>query len=41
MAFYKDKIKASESQGRAPGQASYYTLRAPNPLDSRTHDQTF
>ena len=33
--------KAGESQGRAPGRASDYTLRAPNPLDSRTHDQTF
>ena len=33
--------KAGESQGRAPGQASDYTLRAPNPLDSCTHDQTF
>ena len=33
--------KAGKSQGRAPGQASDYTLRAPNPLDSGTHDQTF
>ena len=33
--------KAGESQGRAPGQASDYTLRAPNPLDSCTHNQTF
>ena len=28
-------------EGRAPGRASDYTLRAPNPLDSRAHDQTF
>ena len=33
--------KAGESQGRAPGQANDYTLRAPNPFESRTHDQTF
>ena len=33
--------KAGESQSRAPGQASDYTLRAPDPLDSRTYDQTF
>ena len=33
--------KAGDSQGRAPGQANDYTLRTPNPLDSRTHDQTF
>ena len=33
--------RLSESQGRVPGQASAYTLRAPNPLDSCTHDQTF
>ena len=27
-------IKTGESRGRAPGQASDYALRAPNPLDS-------
>ena len=30
-----------ENQVRAPRQASDYTLRPPNPLDSSTHDQTF
>ena len=34
-------IKAGERQGRAPEQASDCILRAPNPLDSSTHDQTF
>ena len=34
-------IKAGESQGWAPGQASDCTLRAPNFFDSYTHDQTF
>ena len=34
-------IKDYESQGQVPGQASDYTLWAPNPLDSRTHNQTF
>ena len=34
-------IKAGESQYRVPGQASDYELRAPNPLDSSTNDQTF
>ena len=29
-------IKADESRGRAPGQASDHALRAPNPLDSST-----
>ena len=29
-----NRIKAGESRGRAPGQASDYALRAPNPLDS-------
>ena len=33
--------KAGEGQGRAPGQASDYTLWAPNPLDSHIHDQAF
>ena len=33
--------KAGKGQGRAPGQASDYTLWAPNPLDSCTHDQAF
>ena len=33
--------KAGESQGRAPGQASDYTLRAPNHLDRSTHYLTF
>ena len=41
--FALPDIKAGESQSRAPGQASDYTLRAPNPLDSirSIHDQTF
>ena len=30
--------KAGESQGRAPGQSSDCALRAPSPLDSRTHN---
>ena len=30
---------AGESQVRAPGHASGYALRAPNPPDSRTYDQ--
>ena len=34
--FAAMKARAGESHGRAPGQASDYTLRAPNPLDSRT-----
>ena len=29
-------VKAGESRGRAPGQASDHALRAPNPLDSST-----
>ena len=29
-------VKAGESCGRAPGQASDHALRAPNPLDSST-----
>ena len=33
--------KAGESQGRAPGQASDYTLLAPNHLDGSTHYLTF
>ena len=36
-----DPGKAGESQSRAQGQASDYTLRGPNHLDSSTHDQTF
>ena len=28
--------RAGKNQGQATGQASDYTLRAPNPLDSRT-----
>ena len=35
------KYKAGDSPGRALGQASDYTLRAPNHLDSRAHDRTF
>ena len=33
--------KAGESQGRAPGQASDYALRAPNRLGSGPHGQTW
>ena len=33
--------KAGDNPGRALGQASDYTLRALNPLDSCTHDQSF
>ena len=33
--------KAGESRGRAPGQASDYTLRAPNPLDSSPMTRCF
>ena len=39
--FLYSYSKAGESPGWALGQASDYTLRAHNPLDSRTHDQTF
>ena len=42
LQFYCKAIsKADESQSRAPGQASDCTLRAPNPLDSCTQEQTF
>ena len=34
-------IKAGESRGRAPGQASDYALRAPNPLDSNAMTRCF
>ena len=34
-------VQGWREPGSAPGQASDYTLRAPNPLDSRTHDQMF
>ena len=34
-------IKAGESRGRAPGQASDYALRAPNPLDSSAMTRCF
>ena len=33
--------KAGESRGRAPGQASDYALRGPNPLDSRAMTRCF
>ena len=33
--------KAGESRGRAPGQASDFALRAPNPLDSSTMTRCF
>ena len=34
------RTKAGESQVQAPGQASDYTLWAPNRPDRSTHDQT-
>ena len=34
-------FKAGESRGRAPGQASDYALRAPNPLDSSPMTRCF
>ena len=34
-------IKAGESRGRAPGQASDYVLWAPNPLDNSTMNRCF
>ena len=36
-----DCIKAGESRGRAPEQASDYALRAPNPLDSSAMTRCF
>ena len=39
--IFRPANKVGESQGWAPGQASDYELRAPNPLDSSTHYQTF
>ena len=33
--------KAGESRGRAPGQASDYALRAPNPLDNSAMTRCF
>ena len=33
--------KACESRGRAPGQASDYALRGPNPLDSSAMTRCF
>ena len=38
----RNKIsKAGKSRGQAPGQASDYALRAPNPLDSSTMTRCF
>ena len=34
-------IKTGGSRGRAPGQASDYTLQAPNPLDSSAMTRFF
>ena len=39
--IYHGPCQAGKSQGQAPRQASDYTLRAPNHLDSSTHDQIF
>ena len=39
--FMKCPPLGGEGQGLASGQTSDYTLRGLNPLNSRTHDQTF